>query len=246
MKKMLLAVILLGCTLWYFYKSNKSEFSLSQQLSPDTTVFAFDLHNVVLIPDYHAIIKLLWNDFFRCAPFSLLIKPSLWYDLYKLLRSSVSTEYIFAYLRNNGYPEVIPFENLIAHMMEAQHLNTELIPILQKLKQEGYKLSILSNIWAQSLEHLYKKFPLLKELFDGVYIPSKDNNFAAKPSFLFYKGFKDYLNKQGQAHKQVIFIDNGEDNIEEAKKAQIYGYEFTSVNNFIQFLNKHLSLSPKA
>lgn len=241
MKIKILLVILLIFILWYLSKRSVPEPSLSQPLSPDTTVFAFDLHNVVLIPDYSAIIRLLWKYFFTYAPFSLLIKPWVWYDVYRLLRSPVSTEYIFAHLRTKDL-EIIPFENLIAHMMQAQHLNKEIIPILQKLKQKGYKLYILSNIWAHSLEHLYKKFPFLKELFDGVYIPSKDNNFAAKPSFVFYKGFKEYLSKQGQAHKQVIFIDNGEDAIKEARKANIHGYEFTSVKNFIQFLNKQLSL----
>jgi FMN phosphatase YigB (HAD superfamily) len=240
---LLISVIVL--VLCWYLKKKKPYVEVIGSLSPATTVFAFDLHSVVLIPRRLEIARLLWHNLLKDIPFSLIIKPKLWYHLYKLYRNSLASESIFTQLQQE-YPAIAPLRNLIADLMAAYSVNPKMISILKTLKEEGYPLYILSNIWAESLEHLYRNFPILKELFDGAYIPSKDNNFAAKPSSVFYEGFKDYLAQQGHSNKHIIFVDNGENNLDQARKAGLYGVAFTSAESFIQFIEKHTQTSFKS
>lgn len=208
---------------------------LHYAISPDTTIFAFDLHGVVLKPDYHKISKILWHDFFKKAPPKLWVKPEVWRSIYKLINNTVSSEYIFDRLAKE-YSQVIPFKQIFINLISAQNLNQETIKLIKSLKSKGYKIYILSNIWPESLNILYNKFPELKILFDGAYIPDAKNGFIAKPHPSFYEGFKYYLFTKKQTDKQIIFIDNSEKNIKGAQEAGLYAVEFSSVPELVSYL----------
>lgn len=233
MKKLLLVSIILLGIFWYFYPTKKPALVQPTRVLPTTTVFAFDIHNVLLYPRYLDIGKALWKDFLRVAPFSLLMKPQVWYDVYQLMKNSIATERIFAHIHKE-YTNIASFNDLITDIMKAQYLNNAMIDVLRSLKAQGYSLYILSNIWKNSLDHIYTYFPIFKELFDGAYIPSKDGNGTQKPSLRFYEGFKKYLETKGQENKQIIFVDNDKENIQEAQKSGLYVILFTSTKEFIE------------
>lgn len=221
------------------YRSRRTPYynSFNRPIRPDTTVFAFDLHNVVLDVDFTKVIKLLWYDFLRYAPTDLLLGPKTWSTLHAFTQDNLSMEYLFDKMAQK-YETSIPFKKLFSDIISAQDLNYKTLGLLFALKFYGYKLYILSNIWNSSLLQLFRKYPLLKDLFDGYYIPSEENNYIAKPSGAFYLGFKKYLKAQGQNSKQIVFVDNSDDNVKSARRMGLHAIEFNSINNLIKFLIK--------
>lgn len=237
-KYLLIIIFILCLSLWLYKYFRTPYYKLSEEINPETTIFAFDLHNVVLKTDKLEVLGLLWKDFFKYVPFKILINPKNWVNIHEVIKDNVSIEYLFNNLEK-AHPNLAPFKKLFSDIISAQDLNYKTIGILFALKFYNYKLYILSNIWPSSLEQLYTKYSILKDIFDGVYIPSEKNNYIAKPSPKFYKGFEDYLkNEQNLENKQIIFIDNSHKNISAARKLGISAIEFRSINNLIKFLVK--------
>ena len=101
------------------------------------------------------------------------------------------------------------------------------IKIIKELKNNGYKVYVLSNCAQETYDKLKLKYPAVYNLFDGEYLPSKHNNYNAKPHKSFYREFKSYLVAQGHGSKQIVFIDDKEKNVTAAKKEHIFGVQFT-------------------
>jgi HAD superfamily hydrolase (TIGR01509 family) len=71
-------------------------------------------------------------------------------------------------------------------------------------------------------------------LFLGKYTPTVENKYHHKPQQEFYAEFKKYLIYQGQEGKQVIFIDDHDDNLEAATQAGFVSIKFKSAEQLRQ------------
>lgn len=209
---------------------------LLHAVNPETTVFAFDLHNVVFKKKIKEIIiksmKILPH-----GPWWHILNPVFWKNLYSITTKSNVAEDIFDKIADL-YPDLKPFKPDFISIVNAQLPIKNSIKLLSKLKSYGYNLYILSNIGSQALEELKKKYPDIINYFDGSYIPSIENNYRHKPDIVFFQEFQSYLNKNGQKEKQILFIDDLKKNLSVALKCNIAGIQYKSAKYVITLLNE--------
>lgn len=197
-------------------------------ISTDNVLFAFDIHKVIVRPDYKKIlITLLLKP--KKEYFMILFSIDFWRHL---IQDGAVPESIIDKLSINPDPSH-NLKQILINLISNQLLNQDTMDLLRILKKRGYKLYILSNIWGPLLINLEKKFPELKTLFDGHYIPSAENNYIEKPYKLFFDGFKEYLQQQGQESKEIIFIDDKARNINAAQKDGYIGIKFENTKKLI-------------
>lgn len=209
---------------------------LPSTMSPATTVFAFDLHEVILMPHIPNMITTFCKEL-PCSSFLFfLTHPSTWYCLWQ------SQEPVFekAILDlSHTYPTIAPLLPLVRKVTNCQILIPETVSMINALKQHGYKVYLLSNIEQDTLHELQQKMPLLATLFDGTFTPAAHNAWSAKPDVSFYQQFYRYLTSQQVPSNYVIFVDNSKTNIKGAEAAGMYGILFTSPAALKTILESH-------
>ena len=124
--------------------------------------------------------------------------------------------------------------------------NEETIAILKKLKQQGVKLVLASNMHEDSFEINKSRLkPELFELFDFYHIAGEKN--GRKPDPGYYKNLrrrieKKICNKEDECIKNmnVVFTDDLQENIEGSKQADvgIHGVHFSKAKKFEEDLTQ--------
>lgn len=243
LRKIVLIVITLAAVAYYkkeaLYKRQHTQLlkQLKTELknSPNKTqavVFAVDLHDVLVKPHVPEIISLIWAQ--PAESFLVLFDPRFWYDV---IAHGHIQEKLINHIDKNYKDKGISKQFLI-ETINTQILHTPVIEFFTKLKQEGYKIYLASNIWPELYDDLLKKLPELQNLFDGHYIPSQNNNYAEKPSPAYFFGLKKYIDQQEQSPKQIIFIDDTNQNIWQATKAGLISFIFTDAHTLKRELNR--------
>jgi len=211
--------------------------SLTQHITPETTIFAFDLHEVLFRRNFRRIgyggLKLFCKLFFYT-----LFNPSLVPRMITVSQEDIATEGIFSKLceeypyLNNFQPDMCEIANGCCRPIEP------MINLLRALKKQGFKIFLLSNLGENALHDFKQRFPYFEGLFDGFYSPCKKNDYICKPNQKFYEGFKSYLHSLGYRNKQIVFIDDLEKNIVAASNSGIGGIQFIGYPNLCDTLNK--------
>lgn len=108
----------------------------------------------------------------------------------------------------------------------------ETVELLYKLKEEGYKLYIFSNITEPTLEYLKKKVDI-ENLIDDVVCSHIEH--LMKPDKEFYERLikKFNLNK-----KETIFFDDKLKNVEVGNSVGIKSVQFNSIDDILRNLEK--------
>jgi len=196
-----------------------------KEVTPENTVFAFDVHEVLI--DRHRP-TIVWGGLkLFCKTFFYLLKhPYFTYRLTQIFRKHAIFEGMYAQIASE-YPhwekykqDFLDISNTCCYPIEP------MIRLLKSLKQKGFKLFMLSNMGSDTWEDFGIKFQSIAELFDGFYTPHKENSYVGKPSEEFYGGFRGYLNANGYEDKQILFIDDIEKNIVGAVASGIAGIHF--------------------
>ncbi len=216
---------------WYTEKPSCFDAVLFN-VKPATTLFAFDLHGVVLKPNRFQIASMLWDKFPKRRFFKFLFHPVGFYSLVSLFKNEAISEQTFDEFIEQ-HRQFKGLKPLFIELMTTQWLDKKNVSALKLLRHLGYKCFILSNIWPSALKTLKEKYPTLLDLFDGVYIPSAKNHYVHKPQKIFYEGFKKYLENQNLDQKQIVFIDNNDTNIESANKAGLHALQVKSLDEII-------------
>ena len=114
---------------------------------------------------------------------------------------------------NNRYKDlVIDFMN---NFDKYRYIQQDVLEIIKKLKNQGYKVYLLSNTNEYSYEKVIKD---IEYLFDGVVLSCKIH--MIKP----YEGIYKYLiDKYNIIPEESLFIDDREDNIKTANSLGING-----------------------
>lgn len=215
--------------------------SLTEHITPESTIIAFDLHNVVFKKQTRKIllqnIKLLHKGAWRYT-----FNPRLWYRFYKIRKDSSVAEDIFHKI-SLQYPGISRFRSDFIRMTNHQRPISSMLDIIKVLKEQGYALYILSNIGKETFEQLCEFYPALQECFIGAYTARADNDYLHKPHKGFYEGFKNYVTEQGHGGKQILFIDDLKKNLLAAAQCDIAGVHFTSPKRLLRAF-KHLAVLP--
>ncbi len=117
-------------------------------------------------------------------------------------------------------------------------LNKELIKFAKKLKDQGFKLAILSDQWHLSKRALVPEF--FYNLFHPVLISCDYGLRKPNPAF-----FKLLLRKIKLKPKQVVFIDNQPWNIEAAEKLGLVAIQYINNKQLFKQLSNILNVEIK-
>ncbi len=209
---------------------------LTQDVTPQSTIIAFDLHNVVFKKQTGRIVmqslKLLSKGTWRYT-----FNPRLWYRFYKIKRTSYVAEDVFRKIAKQ-YPGLERFRGEFIKLTNHQRPIHPVMCLIQDLKQQGFSLYILSNIGQETFEGLCKIYPELDEYFEGAFTAQADNDYKAKPDPEFYQAFKTYVHNDGHHDKQILFIDDLKMNLAAAEQCDIAGIHFTSSKKLLRTFKK--------
>lgn len=113
-------------------------------------------------------------------------------------------------------------------------LNDELVCIVEKLKQKGYKIALLSNGHHDFFEQrAYPAFPEFKKLFDVIVISSLVQMIKPDPKIYEYT-----LREINSLPEDSIFVDDNVINVKAAESLGINGFLYTDVKSFLEYLDK--------
>lgn len=112
----------------------------------------------------------------------------------------------------------------IAHMMftpekmaQTQHLVPETVELIKELKEQGYKLYVLSNFCSESFNLIKERNPEFFALFDGIVISAEIGLIKPDPNI-----YQHILSTHNIDPKTACFIDDQKVNLEAAKQFGIH------------------------
>lgn len=174
----------------------------------------FDLGNVVINTDYNKIINNFTNNEEEKEFILNDVIKSPYYELGDTGFIEIEDQIdIINDYTNNKYPELV--KDFLLNYIKYKTWNGDILDILKKLKENGYKLYVLSNI----SDYVYEMFKSkLEEIFDGVVVSYEIHK--VKPYQPIYKYLIDKYNLNVE---ETLFIDDREVNIKTANELGIKG-----------------------
>ena len=97
------------------------------------------------------------------------------------------------------------------------------IDIIKELKKDGNKVYLLSNLAEIDYKIFKEEFDM--SLFDGLFLSYEMHKVKPEKEI-----FEEVINKLGKSPNDIIFLDDKEKNVEEAKKCGINAYLVTGDN----------------
>lgn len=184
-------------------------------------IIAFDLHGVVLQYEWLKIVPTLFRFDHKWA----LIR-----NLYKLpfrrLFSIARRRPSFEQLLQTVGQENIYLRDLLIELSVQQRVNREVAQMIQRLRDRGYTLHVLSNIGAESFRRLQIKFAALFHCFTFVLTANPVDHHGAlirKPDAAF---FTHYLERVKARAANIVFIDDRRENVEAARRIGMRAIHF--------------------
>lgn len=183
-------------------------------------IVAFDLHGVVLTPEWSSVLRAIWEFKHKLHIFGVIFKPRMLWLSFKLLFNHPTDEEFFTII-NHYSPKLMP---LALSIMNSHKPIDGTVDIMHRLKRLGYELHVLSNIGPCRYHNLTQKFPELMRLFNAAKI-NNGNGLAIqkKPQPAFYR---DYLSNYNPHDKTVVFIDNEKANLTTIDHNKMIGIHF--------------------
>lgn len=129
-------------------------------------------------------------------------------------------EYITAVLAT--YPQLVAVGDLKKYIRDNFSEVAGTRKIILRLRQQGFKLGLLSTHAREWIEYCQEKFRFI-ELFDQVSFSYEEGVSKPDP-----KAYQTILTKLGSAPQECVFIDDTPDNVSAAQAIGMNGIVFTS------------------
>jgi FMN phosphatase YigB (HAD superfamily) len=198
-------------------------------LTPADAVVVFDLHDVVM--------RMRIGQAIRCAtkfPTSLLVRYGLnlkfWKDIRQTVRESDVSDHVFERL-GSLYPELVPYIPQMRKLMNQQEPIQKTVNIIQQLVERGYHVYLASNIGEQTLKDLCQVQDKICSLFSGVFVPTAETQWVAKPQLRYFQLLRAFIMQQEKASKTIVFIDDKSANVESARVTGMQGILFKQADD---------------
>lgn len=177
----------------------------------------FDFGGIILTVKMKEIVK-IFTDSKEEQEFLLnnVVNSPEWIE-YGLIDTGYITKEDFINLvndrTNNIHKDLV--EDFINNYINHVYVDDKIIELIKNLKEQGYKLYLLSNTQKYSYEKFIKD---IEYLFDGITLSFKEH--LLKPYNAIYERLID---KYNLVPEESLFIDDREDNISTANKYGIKG-----------------------
>ncbi|OGZ42045.1 MAG: hypothetical protein A3B04_02615 [Candidatus Portnoybacteria bacterium RIFCSPLOWO2_02_FULL_39_11] len=112
------------------------------------------------------------------------------------------------------------------YWFSAEKANEEMVALAKELKQQGIKLFILSNNFAERAKYYEENFPWLKELFEKVYYSWQTGFIKPDP-----RCWQTILAENNLAPADCVYFDDSPANIQTANNRGIKSLLFTNVED---------------
>jgi FMN phosphatase YigB (HAD superfamily) len=209
------------------------------QFSPDTHIFLWDLHDVILE-------KSLTNWFMSCMRFKRkkelishldikTIKIALIFlcEKLKLTKKQMVSEELVKAAQNAHNDALI---ELIMNVCTSYSPIKKTVAIMQELSQQGYTHHLGSNIGKTVFDDCTQKFPTIFNLFKEATIPFESSaKMIKKPHPDF---FYAHIQKHNLKPEQIIFIDDKLVNVQAAQTIGIHAIHFKNARQLRKELIK--------
>lgn len=177
----------------------------------------FDFGGIILTVKMKEIVK-IFTDSKEEQEFLLnnVVNSPEWIE-YGLIDTGYITKEDFINLvndrTNNIHKDLV--EDFINNYINHVYVDDKIIELIKDLKEQGYKIYLLSNTQKYSYEKFIKD---IEYLFDGITLSFKEH--LLKPYNAIYERLID---KYNLVPEESLFIDDREDNISTANKYGIKG-----------------------
>ena len=200
------------------------------KVTPENTVFLFDLHHVVLQGDKTERLKQIWNLPRKGSLGYLLINPWFIREVYKMYKDDHRCYEHYILQLTQKYPALEPYRLQLLDIGNTHDPNDDVLETLKRLKRKGFKLFVFSNIGSQTYAILQEELPELFSLFEDARICSAENNYTSKPSKIAYHEALEMLRSHGIDTKKtkIIFFDDKKGNLKPAKQLGIHALWFNN------------------
>jgi FMN phosphatase YigB (HAD superfamily) len=198
------------------------------QFSPETHIFLWDLHDVILE-------KSLWSWFMVCMRFkrkeelvsrldkkTIKIAFTFLLERLKLTKKQMVSEELINAARDANNDALIEL-TLKACSSYAPIKRT--VALMKELSDLGFIHHLGSNIGKSSFEDCTEKFPTIFNTFEGFTIPfeSEQETIIKKPHPDF---FYAHVDKHNLKPEQIIFIDDKLANVHAAQSVGMHAIHF--------------------
>jgi len=190
----------------------------------------FDWGHVISSEDYSYskdLIKNIENEF-NCNLNIDIFKPLI----KKLNHNQLSTKDFINKL-NSTFNIKLTKEKLLELIEKTVKINLKTVDLIHKLKKNNYNLIILSNNNEPTVELIRNKYKYIIDLFNKTYFSNELN--LIKPD---KEIFKYVIKELDIKPKEIIFIDDKEENIKSAENLGIRSILYSSTEELIKELNK--------
>ena len=191
---------------------------------------AFDLGMVVFDFDYNIALKRMENKLGVCPEevIDALYNKDFALDFEKGLLSG----YEFYLQFKNEFKANLNYEEFVDAWCKIFHPKDEVIKLIRRLK-ERYPLYLISNINELHFKYLYQEFSEVFSLFNKLLLSFEIK--SVKPEEKIYQELKRIANQEA---KDIVYIDDRQDLIEEAKKLNFKCIRFKNFPSFIRTLEE--------
>ncbi|MGB8467506.1 MAG: HAD-IA family hydrolase [Candidatus Babeliales bacterium] len=176
-------------------------------MPPKTIIF--DLHGVIVHKQYLSMAWHLIKHSYRVDLAVRFMHPQSLKTIAHLLRTSRVPEQYF-YELVQLHPQLDPSWPLFIAFLNAQKSNDAVIDIIRRLKQEGHRLILFSNIGEKTFAMFRTQFPHIASLFDHHITALAHDLWIQKPDV---RAFNKCVQQLHLDPAECIFIDNREENI---------------------------------
>jgi len=198
--------------------------------------FAFDLGKVLFDFDYNIALKKIESKI--AVPPQEIINHLFFKDFATDFEKGLVSAHDFYEKFKNTFKLSANFEEFTDIWCDIFSLNEGMALLIEKLGYI-YPVYLISNINELHFEYLYKNYPGIFSLFDGLILSYKVK--ALKPEREIYQLLKD---KSGHEYENIIYIDDRPDLICEAKEFNLKCINFTALSGLLNELKTYEILIP--
>ncbi|MEN5018338.1 glucose-1-phosphatase [Erwinia sp. Eh17-17] len=187
-------------------------------------LYIFDLGNVIVDIDFNRVLG-VWSDLSRVPLATLQSRFKMGESFHQHERGEISDEE-FAQKMCEELELPLSYEQFAAGWQAVfVGVRPEVIAIMQKLREQGERVVILSNTNSLHCEFWPSEYPQVAAAADKIYLSQEMGLRKPEPEI-----FQRLLNEEEFSAEEAIFFDDNPDNIEAARQSGIHSLLITDAS----------------